>query len=346
MKLPVCTDGTLVDEKVMQFQLHHKSEDFDLIRKYYISYRKFWFNKVSDLIEEEEFYLEWDEKLLHAVETYDDDRAKALCQLKNWPINSKFNRWFYSSLRNMISNIKSGAFRGNKQPSVICPICLRQVPKIEEQHLKHIISTKDLPKTFIWNCDTYKTFSKPYQKALKLVKGHWQKVKWEWFLKDGTKGVVCPFTMNIVPKIDSEYINTLPKKYKHYAVPYSWFEFQEEFPTAIVHSEIHRIDTNSIECDGRKRSDVSVNLRTANSEYSNYTCEIDMIENTTEYESAMKVIEKYSSDKIDKYIMMCLTTGYSMQDVCEELNISRRDLQNRITSLKENVNLKNALINM
>lgn len=345
VKSGFCDDGISIDDKVIEFQKHRRNDDFKSLQKYYSSFQRFWHNKVKDLIDEDEFSLEWDSKLLHSVETYDQDRAIELCKLKGWSLNSKFNRWFYSSLRNMISNIKTSAFRGNKQPLVTCPVCLKEVSKIDDIHLKHIISLSDLPKTFKWGKDVYKTALKPYKDATVKTQNGWETVNWPWYLRDGTPAVVCPFTLKLYNYLDRMYIDKLPKKYKHYAVPYTWFDFQEEFPTAIIHSEIHRLDTNCAINSEHQKSDVSTNLRVFSKEFAEYTCGLDGLNRMpVDYENTISIIKKYSNNKVDKYILMCLAVGYSLQDICDELEITRKDLQSRILELKNNVNLKNTLM--
>ena len=55
----ICVDGMPVDEKVKNFQDDRKNDDFLMVQQYYDDYKEYWFNKVSELIDRDEFEQEW-----------------------------------------------------------------------------------------------------------------------------------------------------------------------------------------------------------------------------------------------------------------------------------------------
>ena len=358
----LCIDGVFIDQKVKIFQTSRKNQDYLMVEQYYDDFKDHWFKKVEDLIDREEFDREWYNKLLHSMETYREDKALHLCRIKGWSLNNKFNRWFYSALRNWICNVKTQAFRTNKRPGIVCPICFREVSKIEERHLEHVKTTSDLPKAFMYNnmvCKTYlfpkkeaKYYMADLQEVLNNCKVKTRSMAWPWFLNDGQPGVMCPYTSNIVAAITNLYLTTLPKKYRHYAKPYTWYGFQEEFPNFMVHSEVMSLDYSSlVDNDNRVMVDnVGVNRRLDGGACSPYICDFSVlakVNNSTpvNYEYALKAVEKYVDDIIDRNILKYVMIGYEIKDVCDELGISRKEIKNRIDQLQENKILQTVLTN-
>jgi len=357
----LCVDGVPVDKKVRSFQLTRNPNDFLMIQQYYDDYKEHWHKKVEDLIDMEEFEREWYHKLLHSIETYHEDKAIMICRVKGWSLNHKFNRWFYSALRNWICNIKTQAFRIKKRPGIVCPICLREVSRIEERHLAHIRTTKDLPKIFQWENETYRTCLKPrkqvrryvctYKEAKKDPRQKTVPVNWLWKLPFGEPGVVCPFTKKIISILDDEYLLLLPKKYKHYAKPYTWFEFQEEFPSYLIYSELMSLDFSETTTSNKNRvfaDQVGSNYRLLKADFPSYTCEYNYLgkgrSSPAEYEYAVLAVENCVENKTDREILRYMMIGYDAKDICEELAISRNEFKSRIVELRSNKNLEKTLL--
>ena len=354
----ICVDGYSIDSKARSFQINKNSEDFLMIQQYYDDYFEHWYKKVEDLVEREEFRREWCSKLLHAINTYCEQKAIYICRTRGWSMNQKFNRWFYSALRNWISNIKTQAFRSKRRPGIVCPICLREVPKIEELHLRHIRTTKELPRVFEWNGEVYKTMLKPrkqarkylcgLKEALKHPKSEQISVKWPWRISN-RKGVVCPLTGNIIPEIVDIYLLKLPKRFRHYAKLYTWFQFQEEFPNYMVHSEVRSLDYQnafSFQKDGAFVDYVRRDKRKTGGNFAPYTCFFGALRGSPplEYEHTLMAIRKHVDDQTDREILMYMIVGYEPKDVCEELGISRNEFKERVGILKNNRVLERTLI--
>lgn len=356
MSKGICADGISVDEKVKKFQENRSSDTFEQIGKYYDDFREFWYKQVNEYIDREDFDREWSTKLLHSVETYKEDKALDICRSNGWSMTQKFNRWFYRALKNWICNIKTQAFRTKRRPGILCPICYREVPKIEERHLSHIKTTKDVPKAFEYKGAVYKTFLKPKKEAKifegslkEVLKTHNVKalnVQWPWYLDTGEIGVFCPFTKRIVSSITDEYISTLPDKFKYYAKPYTWLEFQQEFPSYMVHSEIMSLDYSGNEKNNRVFMDsVKTNKRILGGAFPSYLCSVSELDLSIEYEYVIDAIEKNVLDEIDKDILKYIIIGHDIRYVCDELGITRKEIKDRLVNLKKNKSLEMFLIN-
>jgi hypothetical protein len=225
-KLHYCDDGMPVTEKVLHYKSSHSNEDYLHVHKYYNNFKDRWYLELQDYLDRPTFEAEFDFKLCRAIESFDEGQARTLCEKYKWSFLGAFNRWFYAVLRNWKSNVKTSAFRQKKRPSVQCPICGRYVPRIDEIHLAHFKSKSDLPKAFLWKGIIYGVMSFPDAFAVSWGKYSKQKleeinaaetkpykrelVEWFWYMKDGTRGVMCPFTKKIVSEIDADYIKTLP----------------------------------------------------------------------------------------------------------------------------------------
>lgn len=355
----ICSDGTSVDIKVRKFQLLRKNDDFIQVQKYYDDFKDHWFKQVDELVDKEEFETEWHAKLLHSMETYKEDRAVEACQENGWSMEHKFNRWFYAALKNWISNIKTQAFRSKRRPGIVCPICFKEVIKIEEKHLLHIRTTRDVVKVFELNGSVYKTMLKPrkearvylcnLKEALKKPSEKTIVEKWPWKMSDGKPGVFCPYTKKIVPIINDEYLLGLSKKYRHYAKPYTWFEFQEEFPNYMVHSEIMSLDYENSKVNGKVFVDMIGRNRRLSGSCPPKLCHPKLLKNgfsSQEYEHAVNAVDTLISDDVDNKILKHIMVGIDFRDICEELSISKKELRFRISKIKNNKKLETILLSV
>jgi len=354
----MCADGTPVDQKVRSFQFSRNNEDFLMVHKYYDDYKDHWFKKVDDLIDEEEFDQEWRSKLLHSIETYREKKAIRICRTRGWSMNQKFNRWFYSVLRNWVINVKTQAFRTKRCPGIICPICFREIAKIEEKHLRHVRATKDLPKVFEYEKVVYKTCLSPKKQIRKFfgtlkeivanprTKGDC--IDWPWFFENKEPAVICPYTKKKIKIIDDEYILKLPKKYRHYAQPYTWFEFQENFPNYMVHSDVKSLDYRKVHPKNKECvfvDHIKRNRRLIGSNFASYLCSFTRLSSCpTEYEHALTAIEKYVSDEMDQEILKCIMIGDEIKDICNKFELTKKELKQITDKLADNKKLEKMLI--
>lgn len=352
----ICSDGIPVDKKVKLFQETRESDVFEIIGDYYDGFRDFWYKQVTEYIEKDDFDREWSTKLLHSIETYDEDKAMDICRSHGWSMNQKFNRWFYRALKNWICNIKTQAYRTKRRPGILCPICYREVAKIEERHLAHIRSTKDVPRAFEYKKIVYKTSLRPknetkifeckLKEALKMRNIKTTTIKWPWFLENGDPGVFCPFTKKIVPQITDEYIATLPAKHKHYAKPYTWFDFQKEFPSHMIHSEVMSLNYSDSDKSNRVFIDsVKKDKRIVGGLFPSYLCSISDLELAIEYEHVINIIEKNVNDETDQYILKHIALGNDIKFLCDDLGISKKEFKERMLTLRQNKLLEMFLVN-
>ena len=256
-KLHHCADGTPITEKVLMYQKNLLGDDYLPIYRYYDNFKDKWYLELQDFLDRSTFDAEFDFKLCRAIQSFDEEQARILCEKYKWSFLGAFNRWFYAVLRNWKSNVKTSAFRQKKRPSVQCPVCGRHVPRIDEAHLAHIKTKSDLPKAFSWKGNIYSVVTTPdsyatcwgkytHKKLTKINSGDFkgmekERVSWPWYTKEGTHGKVCPFTKKIIPNLSNDYIAGLPKRHNRYAQIMSWQEFVEEFPHPIlIQAEIYR----------------------------------------------------------------------------------------------------------
>ncbi len=354
-KLHYCINGTSVTEQVMIFRSTRLSDDYLLIQLYYDNYKDQWYKQVAEYIDRQSFDSEFDFKLIRAVDTFNVDKSNALIKQYGWSQAGRFNRWFFRILSNWKSNIKSSAFRLKKRPPIQCPICCRLVGKIDQEHLLHYKSLRDLPKFVTWKSNIYEVYTFPRIHAIcwgKSTPGKMRKLKgpdknifkkdrhrvdWPWW-RGSTKCVVCPFTKKIIPKIDDLYIRSLDNKYNRYADPIIWEDFIERYPRAILYSEIYSLDKTYQDDDGESYlSDyVSTNYRLFSSiPFVTY----EMIQNKQtghEYEHLFYLIEDLIDDEVDQGILKLLAAGHSMDDIESNLQMERSDIRKRMKCIREN----------
>ena len=355
----ICSDGVSVDQKVRSFQLTRNNDDFLLVKQYYDNYKDRWYKQVEGIMDHEEFYSKWCGKLLKSMNNYCEEKAIKLSRSKGWSMNQKFNRWFWRAVFNLVSNIITQHNQLKNYPGIVCPVCFKEVKKIESKHLSHVRTTKDLPKIFQYDGCVYKVMLKPrkeariytcgLQEALKNPKCQTKGIPWPWKI-NGSPGVVCPFTKKIVEIIDNEYLSKLPRKYRYYAKPYTWFEFQNEFPNSMVRSEIMSLEFSD-ESDKKDQAFIDQVLakKRLKGDFASYTCSYLNLgrrseSSPVEYEHAIKSIEKHVEDKTDKKILKYLMIGYELPDICEELNISRKEIKVRTALLQKNKSLEKTLL--
>jgi len=342
IKLHYCDDGMAVVDKVLEYKSSLSNDAFIYIHKYYDNFKDRWYGDLVDYLDRSTFESEFDFKLCRAIQTFDEDQARVLCEKNGYSFLGAFNRWFFAILRNWKSNVKTSAFRQKKRPSVQCPVCGRYVPKIDEFHLSHYKGKSDLPKAFSWKGTVYSVMSVPDALAVSWGKyskrkladinnretqSHTKnKVEWPWYTSKGTRGVMCPFTQKIVPELNSEYIQTLSNKYSRYAKPYTWQEFVEEFPHPIlIQAETYSLDYNVADDDIALRNSIAVEHSVSSIGHE------DMAENkiSTEYEDVFILIEQCVKDDTNQKILKLASVGYSDDDISSVLNIERKEVRLR-----------------
>lgn len=346
-RLHHCSDGTPITEKVLMFQADRKGDDYLPIYRYYNNFKDKWHLELQDFLDRSTFDAEFDFKLCRAVDSFDETQARLLCEKYKWSFLGAFNRWFYAVLRNWKSNVKTSAFRQKKRPSVQCPVCGRYVPKIDEIHLAHIKTKSDLPKAFSWKSNIYSVVTTPdlhvtcwgkysHKKLAKINKGdikgiEKERVEWMWYTKDGTRGVVCPFTKKIVPDLSNEYIAGLPKQYNRYAKVVTWQEFVEEFPNPVlIQAEIYSLDYNSADEDASLQNTIATSESLEEMGYED-------IENNRvpgSYEHVFHLIESTIEDETDKKVAKLVVIGYSDSDIASTLDIDKKEVRQRKRDLR------------
>lgn len=343
-KLHHCDDGMPVTDKVLLYQQTKSNEDYLPIHRYYGDYKEKWHMEVEDYLDRTSFDSEYDFKLCRAVDTFDEEQARSLCDKYKWSFLGAFNRWFFKVLLNWKSNVKTSAFRRKKRPAVHCPVCGRYVSKIDELHLQHIKGKSDLPKVFNWRGSIYSVATTPgpvayswgpysLQKMKKINNGGHKEYRrapteWLWYTKDGKRGVVCPFTKKVLSKIDEEHLKSLPDKYNRYARRLTWQEFIEEYPyPVLIQSEIYSLDYNLADEEAFLKSSISVEEQ-----------EKDHYENdgavSIKYEHSFHLIETHITDEIDQKILKLAAAGHSDADVATILEIDRKDVRKRKKEIK------------
>ena len=341
-KLHYCDDGVSVTDKVLDYKASSSNDAFISIHNYYNNFKDRWYLDLVEFLDRSTFESEFDFKLCRAIESFDEDQARQLCEKYKWSFLGAFNRWFYAILRNWKSNVKTSAFRQKKRPSVQCPVCGRFVPKIDEFHLAHYKTKSDLPRAFTYKNTIYSVMSFPDAMAVswgkyskrKLaeinagdVKAYKKtKVEWLWYTRRGTRGVMCPFTKKIVPEINADYIRTLPNKHSRHAKPYTWQEFVEEYPHPIlIQAEIYSLDYNGADDDVFLRDNIIVKQSVAPIGHE------DIEENRvpTEYEDVFLLIEQCVKDETNQKILKLAAIGYSDEDISSVLEIERKEVRRR-----------------
>ena len=346
-KLHHCSDGTSVTDKVLMYQKDRKGDDYLPIYHYYNNFKDKWYQELQDFLDRSTFDADFDFKLCRAVESFDENQARALCEKYKWSFLGAFNRWFYAVLRNWKSNVKTSAFRQKKRPAVQCPVCGRNVPKIDEYHLAHIKTKSDLPKAFSWKGNIYSVITVPdvlavcwgkytHKKLTKINGGEAkglekEKIEWPWYTKEGTRGVVCPFTKKIVPDLSNEYIAGLPKQHNRYAKAMTWQDFVEEFPhPVLIQAEIYSLDYNAADED--KSLQGSIGKADPATEMGHEDIEQNRV--TGSYEHVFHLIETTIEDEIDQKVAKLVAIGYSDSDIASVLKVDKKEVRQRKRDLR------------
>ncbi len=341
-RLHHCADGTPITDKVLVYQKDRRGDDYLPVYHYYDNFKDKWYLELQDFLDRPTFDAEFDYKLCRAIESFDEKQARMLCEKYKWSFLGAFNRWFYAVLRNWKSNVKTSAFRQKKRPSVQCPVCGRYVPKIDEFHLAHIKTKSDLPRAFSWKGDIYSVITSPdshatcwgkyaRKKLAKIndgdVKGIYkERIEWPWYTKDGTRGVVCPFTKKIVSDLSNEYISTLPKKHNRYAKPMSWQEFVEEFPhPMLIQAEIYSLNYSGADDDMSLRDSIAVSESPTAMRHE----DIEQGRISGSYEHVFHLIETSIEDEIDQKVAKLVAIGYSDADISSVLELDKKEVRQR-----------------
>lgn len=357
-KLHHCADGTPVTNKVLMYQKDRKGDDYLSVYRYYDNFKDKWYLELQDYLDRSTFDADFDFKLCRAIESFDGDQARMLCEKYKWSFLGAFNRWFYAVLRNWKSNVKTSAFRQKKRPSVQCPVCGRYVPKIDEIHLAHIKTKSDLPRAFSWKGNIYSVITAPdshatcwgkysRKKLVKINNGEIkglkkERIEWPWYTKIGTYGVVCPFTKKIVPDLSNEYIASLPKQYNRYARVISWIDFVEEFPNPIlIQAEIYSLDYNVADEDKSLQANIAISQSETEMEHT----DIEKNRVSLSYEHVFHLIESSIEDKTDQQIAKLVAIGYSDVDIVSVLKIDKKEVRQRKRDLRShNSDLREKLL--
>lgn len=349
-KLHYCSDGTQIVDKVLLYQRTRELDDYILIHEYYLNYKEKWYKDLNEYMDQDAFESDFYFKLYRAVDSFNEKRARVLCEKHNWGFKGAFNRWFYAILRNWKSNVKTSAFRQKKRPTVQCPVCGRKVPKIDEQHLQHYKSKSDLPRFVVWKNKIYSVLSEvsafvvcwgnySKEKFNDLCRGKYldytpdkSKEKWLWYFPDGSPGVLCPFQKNIVKSLNVEYIKKLPREFNRYARPISWQNFVEEYPyPMLIQSEVYSLEYGE---DGEQFSDI---VPDSSMNHPSTDCaDMKLNKIPIEYEHLFFLIESYIPDEINQNILKLSSFGYSDEDMSVALDLSKPEVRRRKRDIKQN----------
>lgn len=362
-KLHYCLNGRSVTEQVIQYQNSRSPEDYLLIQLYYDNYKDYWYRQLADYIDRATFESDFDFKLSCAVESFREKIASGIAEEKGYGSLGAFNGLFYKILSNWRSNIKTQAFRLKKRPSVQCPVCGRYVGRIDRVHLMHYKTLKDLPKYFVFKRQIYETCFIPRiyvvtwgkysrTKIKELFDGNFKsfisekrRKRWLWKLSNNEKGVFCPLTKKVVPEINEEYIRSLPDKLSRYAEPMTWEQFIETYPYARIQSEMFNLhyaldEDEKMELKDCIYKDFRKEEKTKEMPYK------DILEGkfSVEYEFVFKMIDKNISDSIDKIILKLIAADYGLEDIAKKLEIKRKEVKNRISTIKNNKEFEKLLV--
>ncbi len=356
-KLHHCADGTPITEQVLVYQKGRKGDDYLPIYHYYDNFKDKWYLELQDFLDRSTFDADFDFKLCRAIQSFNETQARMLCEKYKWSFLGAFNRWFYAVLRNWKSNVKTSAFRQKKRPSVQCPVCGRYVPRIDEIHLAHIKTKSDLPKAFSWKGSIYSTITTPDSHAtywgkytrkrlIKILAGdvkgsEKERVEWPWYTKEGTRGVVCPFTKKIVPDLSNEYIASLPKQHNRYAKVMSWHDFIEEFPNPIlIQAEIYSLDYNAADEDASLRASIEIVQSNTEMEYG----DIEKNSVPLSHEHVFHLIDSSIEDEIDRKVAKLVAIGYSDNDIASVLEVDKKEVRQRKRDLRSHKSLQEKLL--
>lgn len=352
-KLHYCLNGTSVTDQVLKFQKSNNSLDYDQVKKYYDEYKEHWYSQISDYMDRTTFDSEFDFKLCRAVESFKIETADSIAASKGYTRLGAFNGWFYKILSNWKSNVKTSTFRLKKRPPVQCPVCGRYVTRIDSEHLEHFRSISDLPKYFVHDNEIFETSAVPRMNAIswgEKTQAKWRdlqrarikdytsekkRVSWPWYLPNGKKGVMCPFTKNIIPAITIEYLRGLANSYSRYAEPMSWEVFVEKYPSSLIQSEIYSLDQSMKEDGGKKmvlRDRISKHISQSGGFDYTQMCDGKI---PAEFEHVFFTIEKMVSNAIDRDILKLIAVGYSIEDISDTLGIDRKEVRRRMRLVRD-----------
>lgn len=348
-KLHHCADGTLVTNKVLEYQESRSGDAYIAVHAYYENYKERWYSDLQDYMDRSTFDSEFDFKLYRAVDTFNEVQARKLCAKYHWKFDGAFNRWFYACLRNWRSNVKTSAFRQKKRPSVQCPVCGRYVPRIDEIHLAHVKTKSDLPPVVRWENNIYAVYAIAGPLAVcwgeyslkkfkdltngKTAEHSYEKsrVQWPWFTPDGRRGVFCPFTRQIVNQINTDYLLTLPKEQGRYARAISWQDFVEEYPNPVlIQSEIYSLDYHAADDDPSFQESIASPERAILMGHE----EVARNQVSMEYEHVFYLIESHIEDEIDQKVLKLASVGYSDEDTASALEIPKKEVRQRKASIR------------
>lgn len=357
-KLHYCSNGLPVTEQVVLYQKTKSNEDFLPIQEYYNNFKDYWYNQVIDFMDRSTFEGEFNYRLVRAVKTFREKTAQSIAKKKGYGPIGAFNGWFYKILANWKSNVKNSSFRLKKRPSIQCPICGRHVGRIDEEHLRHYKSTKDLPKYFVFKRQIFevsilpKTYATTWGKKTKekwealqkgntaLISGDKRRCRWPWRLRNGKKGVMCPFTKKIISELSLEYIRTLEDKYSRYADPIDWELFVELYPSSLIQSDTYSLDFHKgnfcedesflrdfVERDHRMDTSMLVNTMTYKR-----MCQGDV---PSEFEYVFHVIESLVDNEDDQELLKLIAIGYSLDDIADTLGMDKHEIRRRQRIIRE-----------
>lgn len=358
-KLHYCLNGVSVTEQVIKYQESRKSEDYLWVQLYYDNYKDHWYAQLTDYLDRITFESDYDYKLSRAVDTFSAPKAATIAKKKGYASLGAFNGWFYKILANWKSNVKTSAFRLKKRPAVQCPICGRSVARIDLAHLQHYKTVKDLPKFIVWKYNIYEVCSLPrlyvttwgertvakwnalVRKETKSLVSFKHRVRCPWKLQDGQRGVICPFTRKIIPKIDEEYIRSLPNKYSRYAEPLTWEQFVETYPRARIQSEVYDLgyvygSDGNTDLSERISKDWRIDDTAEVMDYSRIQKNVIPIE----YENVFCVIDAFTQDSMERDILKLIASGYSFDDIAETLDTEKKVVKKCIKEFREDEDLK------
>lgn len=350
-KVNYCLNGRPVIDQVILYRKNHKEEDFLPILLYYDNYKDVWFAQLEDYMDRSTFDSEFDFKLIHAINSYNPQHAETNADQKGLSRLGNFNRWFYKILTNWKSNVKTSAFRLKKRPPVTCPVCGRKVGRIDADHLNHWKGKSDLPKLMSWKGMIYEVMTKPAVYAVtwgdktaakwrdlragetKEYAAEKRRVRWPWRLRDGSRGVLCPFTKRIVPEINEDYIRSLPDKHARYAEHLTWEQFISRHPSSLIQSELYSLDHASSK---NEDSFLWEMIADSSSEYD--APDYDDIKSgriSHHYEHTFRTIDECVHDETDRDILKLISAGYAVDDIVEALDIEKKEIRKRIRSIRD-----------
>jgi len=351
-KLNYCSNGNPVTLQVLKYQKSHDPDDYLPIQYYYDDYKEQWFNQLEDYLDYDSFVSEFDFKLSRAVDMFSDTQSKELAEQHKWSDLGRFNRWFFRILSNWKSNVKTSSFRLKKRSPVQCPVCGRYVGRIDADHLEHYRAISDLPKYFVYKNTIYETSAVPRVNAVtwgEKTPAKWKslqrsqtkeyiadkkRIDWPWKNPDGSRGVMCPYTHKIIPRITEEYIRSLSNKYSRYAEPISWESFIETYPTALIQSDTYSLEHvvfDDHDTQGYCKERISTKQSQSGLDFKGICSgKVPM-----QFEFAFRMIDDLIDQESDRYILKLIASGYTIEDIADTLEMDRRDIRRRMRNIRD-----------